>query len=179
MLNDPNPRRNIRVLVADGSHIHSHLLADALMRDPLLEAIPFDSDSRSLVRAVTGLDIDVLVISAVVDEQPARGLELLRELRAVRPGIHAVVLLDSLKDDAVLNAFRAGARGILARASPLMCSANVCAESTKGRYGPTAMNWHSRLKHWRMRLRFARSMRVAWACFPSGSCRWFAAWLRG
>jgi two-component system, NarL family, nitrate/nitrite response regulator NarL len=119
MLNDPNPRRNIRVLVADGSHIHSHLLADALMRDPLLEAIPFDSDSTSLVGAVTGLDIDVLVISAVVDEQPTRGLELLRELRAVRPGLHAVVLLDSLKDDAVLSAFRAGARGIFGKSQPI------------------------------------------------------------
>jgi two-component system nitrate/nitrite response regulator NarL len=120
MLSNPDPRANtIRVLVADSAHIHTHLLADALQRDPLLEAIPFDSDSRSLVAAVVELHVDVLVISASLDEQPSRGFEVLRELRAVCPGIRAVVLLDSLKDEAVLNAFRAGARGIFGKSQPV------------------------------------------------------------
>jgi DNA-binding NarL/FixJ family response regulator len=119
MPNDLAPRTNtIRVLVADSSHIHTHLLADALQRDPLLEAIPFDSDSRGLVAAVTALHIDVLVISASLEEQPSRGLEVLRDLRAASPGIRAVALLDSLKDEAVLNAFRAGARGIFSKSQP-------------------------------------------------------------
>jgi two-component system, NarL family, nitrate/nitrite response regulator NarL len=119
MLSDPDPRASsIRVLVADSSRIHTHLLADALQRDPLLEAIPFDSDSHSLVEAVIGLHIDVLVISATLDEQPARGFEVLRELRAACPTIRAVALLDSLKDEAVLNAFRAGAKGIFGKSQP-------------------------------------------------------------
>ncbi len=118
MFSDSDPRKNkIRVLVADSSRIHTHLLADALKRDPLLEAIPFDSDSRSLVAAMMGLDIEVLVISPSLDEQPTRGLEVLRELRAVRP-VRAVVLLDSLKDEAILDAFRAGARGIFSKSQP-------------------------------------------------------------
>src|ERR1700733_12130229 len=118
MFSDSDPRKNkIRVLVADSSRIHTHLLADALKRDPLLEAIPFDSDSRSLVAAMMGLDIEVLVISPNLDEQPFRGLEVVRELRAVRP-VRAVVLLDSMKDEAVLDAFRAGARGIFSKSQP-------------------------------------------------------------
>src|SRR5271155_2606876 len=118
MFSDSDPRKNkIRVLVADSSRIHTHLLADALKRDPLLEAIPFDSDSRSLVAAMMGLDIEVLVISPSLDEQPSRGLEVLRELRGVRP-VRAVVLLDSLKDEAILDAFRAGARGIFSKSQP-------------------------------------------------------------
>ena len=118
MFSDSDPRKNkIRVLVADSSRIHTHLLADALKRDPLLEAIPFDSDSRSLVAAMMGLDIEVLVISPSLNEQPFRGLEVLRELRAVRP-VRAVVLLDSVKDEAILDAFRAGARGIFSKSQP-------------------------------------------------------------
>ncbi len=119
MLSDLERRRDtIRVLVADSSHIHTHLLADALKRDPLIEAIPFDADSGSLVAAGTSLRIDVLVISASLEEQPARGFEVLRELRSVCPDIRSVVLLDSIKDESVLNAFRAGARGIFGKSQP-------------------------------------------------------------
>ncbi len=119
MLSDLEHRRDtIRVLVADSSHIHTHLLADALKRDPLLEAIPFDADSQSLVAAGVNLQVDVVVISANLEEQPSRGFEVLRELRNACPGIRSVVLLDSIKDEAVLNAFRAGARGIFGKSQP-------------------------------------------------------------
>jgi two-component system nitrate/nitrite response regulator NarL len=119
MLSDLERRRDtIRVLVADSSHIHTHLLADALKRDPLIEAIPFDADSGSLVAAGMSLHIDVLVVSANLEEQPSRGFEVLRELRGACPAIRSVVLLDSIKDESVLNAFRAGARGIFGKSQP-------------------------------------------------------------
>ena len=71
----------IRVLVADSSRIHTHLLAEALKRDAQFEAIPFDLESPRLAAVAIGLDADVLVISANLDEQPSRGFEILRELR--------------------------------------------------------------------------------------------------
>jgi DNA-binding NarL/FixJ family response regulator len=126
---DPKTRKNkIRVLVADSSRIHTHLLADAFKSDPLFEAIPFTPDSDSLVSAVTGVDIDVLVISANLNEQPSRGLEVVRELRLVAPNVRAVVLVDSLKGEGVLNAFRAGARGIFGKSQPveLLCKCVRC-----------------------------------------------------
>jgi two-component system nitrate/nitrite response regulator NarL len=120
MLSDAKTRKTkIRVLVADSSSIHTHLLAEALKRDVHFEVVPFDSESRRLVSAVTCLDTDVLVISANLDEQPSRGFELLRELRAVSPNVRAVVLMDSLNDEMVLNAFRAGARGIFGKSQPV------------------------------------------------------------
>jgi two-component system nitrate/nitrite response regulator NarL len=110
--------RTIRVLVADGSRIHTQLLSDALRRDPELEVCPFESDSRGLAAAAIDQQIDVLLISSNLDEQPARGFEALRELRALLPGLRAVVLLDSSRNEAVLNAFRAGARGVFNRNEP-------------------------------------------------------------
>jgi DNA-binding NarL/FixJ family response regulator len=120
MFNEPKSRDNkVRVLVADSSYIHTHLLADVLRRDPLFEVIPFDSASSSLVSAVAGVNTDVLVISANLNEQPARGLEVLHELRAVGRNTRAVVLMDSLKDEVLLKAFRAGARGIFSKSQPV------------------------------------------------------------
>jgi DNA-binding NarL/FixJ family response regulator len=129
MLNDPKTRKTkIRVLVADSSRIHTHLLAEALKRDSHFEVIPFDSESPRLASAVTSLDTDVLVISANLDEQPSRGIEVLRELRAARPNVRAVVLMDSLNDEMVLHAFRAGARGIFGKSQPLevLCKCVLC-----------------------------------------------------
>ncbi|MFZ1143192.1 MAG: LuxR C-terminal-related transcriptional regulator [Candidatus Sulfotelmatobacter sp.] len=120
MLSDTKTRKTkIRVLVAESSRIHTHLLAEALKRDGQFEVIPFDSESRRLVSAVTGLDADVLVVSTDLDEQPSRGFEILGQLRAAGPNVKTVVLMDSLNDEMVLNAFRAGARGIFGKSQPV------------------------------------------------------------
>jgi two-component system, NarL family, nitrate/nitrite response regulator NarL len=109
----------IRVLVADNSLIHTRLLADALQRDGVLAVIPCEPDASSLVPAATTQNIDVLLISSTLDERPCQGLEVLREVRRLRPDIRAVLLLDSSKDDIVLQAFRAGARGVFGHNDPI------------------------------------------------------------
>lgn len=108
----------IRVLVVDGSPIHTHLLVDALSQDPRLRVFPFDSDSKLLTDTARSLGIDVLLINSTLNEQPGRGFEALREQRAASPGIRAVVLMDSSTDEAVLTAFRAGARGVFSKQEP-------------------------------------------------------------
>jgi DNA-binding NarL/FixJ family response regulator len=105
----------IRVLVADDTRIHTQLLADALRRDSLLEVISSPSHSRDLVEAARAQKVDVVVISANLDEDPQRGFELLRELRISDPQIRAIMLLDSSKRESILQAFRVGARGIFSR----------------------------------------------------------------
>ncbi len=113
MLRQSTGATKIRVLVVDSSVIHTQLLADALRRDELLEVI--SSDSKTVVETALQRVIDVLVISATLDEQTFRGFEILRELRASRPELRAVVLLDSSRPEPVLDAFRAGARGVFSR----------------------------------------------------------------
>jgi DNA-binding NarL/FixJ family response regulator len=108
-------RSPIRVFVADNSPIHTQLVADGLKRDPDFQVILPMSDSSGLIAEVRASDVDVLVISANLDEQPSRGLEILEELRTSFPGIRAVVLLHSSKREPILDAFRAGARGIFSR----------------------------------------------------------------
>lgn len=108
-------RETIRVLVADDTRIHTQLLAEALRRDSRLEVVSPPVRSRDFVETVKLHKIDVLVLSSNLDEEPMRGFELLRQLRASDPGVLAIMLLDSSKRETVLQAFRAGARGIFSR----------------------------------------------------------------
>jgi DNA-binding NarL/FixJ family response regulator len=105
----------IRVFVADGTRIHTELLADALRRDGRLQVVSSDSGLEGLTARGSLHDIDVLVISSSLDEEPGRGFEALRAARASHPHLRAVVLLDSSKPEVILEAFRAGARGIFSR----------------------------------------------------------------
>ncbi len=106
-------------MVADSSRIHTQLLSEALERDPELDVVPWSADPRGLLAAALAGDVNVLAVSSALDGHPARGLETLRDLRAARPGIRAVVLLDSRKPEAILDAFRAGARGVFNRDSSI------------------------------------------------------------
>jgi two-component system nitrate/nitrite response regulator NarL len=109
----------IRVLVADGSRMHTQLLVEALRRDPELAVHPFEPDAATLLTALQAHDAEVLLMSSTLDECPGRGFELLREIRSSLPTIRAVMLLESSGDEAVLSAFRAGARGIVSRTEPV------------------------------------------------------------
>lgn len=105
----------IRVAVADNTRIHTQLLADALRRDRHLEVVGTASHASDLVAMLTSQEIDVAVIGCNLDEQQLRGIEVLRELKSARSKVRAVILLDSSKRDVVLDAFRAGARGLFSR----------------------------------------------------------------
>jgi two-component system, NarL family, nitrate/nitrite response regulator NarL len=105
----------IRVLVADNTRIHAQLLADALRRDRRLEVVGSTSQSRELIEAVSAQKVDVAIVGCNLDEQPLRGVSVLRELKAARPELKIVILLDSSKREVVLDAFRSGASGLFSR----------------------------------------------------------------
>jgi len=105
----------VSIVVADGTRIHTQLLADALRNDRGLQVVAAASSSEELLAAITRVPIDVAVISDNLDDQPGRGTQVLREMRALRPQIKGVILLDSSKPQEVLECFRAGARGIFSK----------------------------------------------------------------
>jgi two-component system, NarL family, nitrate/nitrite response regulator NarL len=106
-------------MVADSSRIHTQLLSEALQRDPELDVVAWNADPRGLLAAALAGDVNVVAVSSALDGHPARGLETLHELRTARPSIRSVVLLDSRKPEAILDAFRAGARGVFNRDSSI------------------------------------------------------------
>jgi DNA-binding NarL/FixJ family response regulator len=88
------------------------------------------------------------VLSSNLDEEPLRGFELLRELRAANPDLFAVMLLDSSKKETVLQAFRAGARGISAGMIPSKSCPSASEVFMRDRSGPTANSYLSRWRRW-------------------------------
>ncbi len=105
----------VSIVVADSTRIHTQLLAEALRSDRGLQVVAAASNSEELLAAITRVPIDVVVISHNLDNQAGHGTQVLREMRALRPQIKGVILLDTSKPEEVLECFRAGARGIFSK----------------------------------------------------------------
>jgi len=123
MQSDQPLRSRIRVLVADSSLITSQLLAEAIARDPRIEVMGFTSYPPEIVRYVRSGHPNILLMSARLEEEPNRGLELLELLRTEHIAPRTVALLDSRRPDVIVNAFRAGASGVFCRSGSfdLLC----------------------------------------------------------
>ncbi len=105
----------VRIAIAASTRIHTQLLAEALQDGEGLHVVTSAFNSVDLLAAVTQLPIDVAVVSHSLDEQPARGAEVVRDMRALSSHIKGVVLLDSSRSKDVLDCFRAGAKGIFCK----------------------------------------------------------------
>ena len=111
--------QRIRVLVADGTRIHTELLASALRCNPALEVFSHVSDSAGLIETALNNRVDIAVIASRLADEPLGGVEALRKIRLVRPKIRGIILLDSSKPEIILGAFRAGAKGLFSRDASL------------------------------------------------------------
>lgn len=110
---ESNREGRVRVVIAESTQVHSQLLANALKRDRRILMVGSVSTSRELLDLVAKFPVDVAVISAVLDDDPSQGFAVLREIRRTHPSVCGVMLLDSCKRQSVVEAFRAGARGVL------------------------------------------------------------------
>ena len=102
----------IRVLIADASKIHAQLLAGALRSDPRLQPVSAVSDCEEVLSEAIKYNPQILVINCGIDEQASRTFELMRELRSSSPATRIIILLESTRQDLIVQAFRAGARGL-------------------------------------------------------------------
>ena len=108
-----------RVIVADRTAMNSQLLAEALVRDGRFEICGAVCTSNSILSAVGDTMPDIVVVSAQLEDGDSKGFEVTRELRALGRDTRVVMLLDSSDRGSVVDAFRAGARGVFCRNQPL------------------------------------------------------------
>src|ERR1022692_392925 len=105
----------LSVLVADRSLMDGQLLGGSLAGKGGFKITGTAVDVEQALKMFSFEPADVVLIAVNLKDSPLSGFSLLRELRAAHPSTRAVVLLDSVDDDLVVKAFRAGARGIFCR----------------------------------------------------------------
>ena len=108
-------REEIRVLVADSTRMACQLLSDMLKRSHQFELVGCSPSSFEVLAAVNNVAPHVVLLSVDLDGQPLKGFKLARQLRATYPESRVVMLLDACRRDLVVEAFRAGARGVFCR----------------------------------------------------------------
>lgn len=122
--------RAIRVLLADSKPIESQLLTGALTHEGF-EVMACAAEADSLARATDQQAPDVVIINCSNDSGQTQ-TSVLRSLHSSHPQIAKVALLQTSERDGVVQAFRAGARGIFSLSDssfPLLCECitRVCA----------------------------------------------------
>jgi DNA-binding NarL/FixJ family response regulator len=95
--------------------MNSQLLASALDRDKRFQVLDAASEARGIIAAVAKEKPQVVVISAEIEGNPRKGYEVAREIHAMRTDVGIVLLLDTSERSHVVEAFRAGARGVFSR----------------------------------------------------------------
>lgn len=109
----------IRVLAADSTRMNSQLLADVLARDKRFRVLETQISADAILEVAENEKPDVVLLSPVLGDEPGRGFQIARELRAAHPAVRIVMLLDRSERSSAVEAFRAGASGIFCRSESL------------------------------------------------------------
>ena len=106
-----------RVLIVDRDSMSSGLLAKELMRARKCEAVAVQASE--IMKSLTLKAAEVVVVAADVQTSVGSAFDLAGAIGREWPEIHVVVLVSQPTHEAVVNAFRAGARGVFSRQQPI------------------------------------------------------------
>jgi two-component system nitrate/nitrite response regulator NarL len=113
-------RRVIDLLIADGSPMDCQLLKSALTRSRSpFKIVGCAVSQADIIRSMNSHPPEIALISESLQDGPFTGFGVLSELHHCFPQTSVVVLLKSASDDLIVDAFRAGARGVFCREEPV------------------------------------------------------------
>ena len=113
-------RRVINLLIADDSPMDCELLKTALTRSRSpFRVVSCAVSQADTLRCVNAHSPDVALISENLQDGPLTGFGVLSELHHSFPKTDVIVLLRSASEELIVDAFRAGAKGVFCRAEPL------------------------------------------------------------
>jgi two-component system nitrate/nitrite response regulator NarL len=113
MTRSSTPEAAIRVIILDGNLMSAELLADALKRDRF-DVVYEGSKVAEAVYAAGRAD--VALVSLTTSDQ-MNACDVVRQFRSVSPPVQVILMLEEPNAEIVIEAFRAGARGIFPRST--------------------------------------------------------------
>jgi two-component system, NarL family, nitrate/nitrite response regulator NarL len=108
----------VRIVVADRNRMASHLLADVLSRIPHV-AIAAVVNPSQILESIADAKPRIVILTAEIDHEPTGGIQIAASLHAHAPEVRTIMLVDSGDRETVVEAFRAGVKGIFCRAESL------------------------------------------------------------
>jgi DNA-binding NarL/FixJ family response regulator len=104
------------------------LLMGALKRHRHFRVVDSVTAAQEVLDAVKSTSPDVALITASLADGPLSGFGALRQIRDCSPEVKTVILLNGPERNLVVDAFRAGARGVLVLSSSSFKSLCRCVE---------------------------------------------------
>jgi DNA-binding NarL/FixJ family response regulator len=121
-------RTHISVLIANPHAMARELLMSALKRHKQFKVTDSVDTANEVIEAVQSRNVDVALITPTLADGPLSGIGALRQIREVCPDVRMVILLNGPERSLVVDAFRAGARGVFAMSSSNFKSLCRCVE---------------------------------------------------
>jgi len=111
--------------------MNTQLLADSLARENRFLVIEAEPTADAILAVMGSEKPDVVLLSPILEDDPALGLRVARQLRVLHPDTPIIMLLDASERSPVVEAFRAGAQGVFCRTESLQTLAKCvhCAHS--------------------------------------------------
>jgi DNA-binding NarL/FixJ family response regulator len=109
-----------RVLIADETPMGCQLLKNALTRSRFrFDVVACATSGSEIVDRLRTSTVDVILVSQSLQSGPFAGFQALNELQEAFPAARVIILLKSAPKDLVVDAFRAGAKGVVCRTEPI------------------------------------------------------------
>lgn len=105
-------RGDVSVLIATPHSMARELLMAALMRRSNFKVVANATTAQLVLEAVKSVRVDVALIGATLADGPLSGFGVLRQIRESSADVKSVILLDGHERSLVVDAFRAGAKGV-------------------------------------------------------------------
>jgi DNA-binding NarL/FixJ family response regulator len=109
----------VSVLVVDSTKMSTQLLADALRRDHRFLVCSAIDSASDVVASLAQQKPHVVLIGDCIAGEAGKGFLVAQQMRMSHPDVRTVLMLDSSSRELVVEAFRAGVKGVFCRASSL------------------------------------------------------------
>jgi two-component system nitrate/nitrite response regulator NarL len=133
----------LATLVNQETLVGSQLLKKVLTRSRFrFDAVACVINRSEIIQSLSARSIEVALVNESLQDGPFMGFQVLNELRASFPDTKVIILLKSAPRDLVVDAFRAGAKGVFCKAEPIQALCKCIVAVHNGQIGANNQQLH-------------------------------------